>query len=160
AQRRVAIIRDAELVHVVVVGDPDHAARHGRGAAQVLALLEHGHRGAGVARVQRRRQPCASRPDDDDVELVGHVPGPRSHGCAPPLAELAMGAATRSVRNRAPVAPSTARWSHVKVIVITRFSVTSPSARTTRDCVAPTARIATCGTLTIASNSTIAYIPR
>src|SRR5436305_4176984 len=48
-------------------------------------------------------------------------------------------------RNSAPVAPSTARWSHVIVIVMTGRTCSSASRGTTISRVCPTARIEACG---------------
>ena len=63
-------------------------------------------------------------------------------------------------RNSAPVAPSTARWSHVSVIVIIGRTCRSPSRGTTWSRVAPTARIDACGGLSTAMNWSMSYMPR
>src|SRR5579884_376283 len=63
-------------------------------------------------------------------------------------------------RNSAPVAPSTARWSHVSVIVIVGRTTGAPSTATTRSSVAPTASIAACGGFSTATNCSMPYMPR
>src|SRR5438105_2268076 len=63
-------------------------------------------------------------------------------------------------RNSAPVAPSTARWSQVSVIVIIGRTCRSPSTGTTWSRVAPTARIDACGGLRTATNWSTSNMPR
>src|SRR4029079_19779716 len=55
-------------------------------------------------------------------------------------------------RKSAPTAPSIARWSHVSVNVISGLATNAPFSTTTRSSVEPTARIATCGGLSTATN--------
>src|SRR5262249_54231394 len=63
-------------------------------------------------------------------------------------------------RNSAPVAPSTARWSHVSVSSMRGRTAGCPSTATTLSSTAPTARIAACGGLSTAMNRSMPYIPR
>src|SRR6185437_12167021 len=63
-------------------------------------------------------------------------------------------------RKSAAAAPSTARWSTVRVIVIIGLATSSPSRTTGRSSVAPTARIAACGGLSTAVNCSTPNMPR
>ena len=63
-------------------------------------------------------------------------------------------------RNSAPRAPSTTRWSNETLSSRTGRTAGCPSTATIRSAIRPTARIAACGALTIASNESTPYMPR
>ena len=63
-------------------------------------------------------------------------------------------------RNAAPRAPSTTRWSNVRLSCSIGRTAAAPSTGTMRSAMRPTARIPACGALTIASNESTPNIPR
>jgi len=116
------------------------AARSGasfrRGAPKLLA---------GRSRVVQRR--FATRLIVVQGAPTGRVRGPR-RGLSP------------RAGTSAPSEPSIARWSHVSVIVIVGATTSSPSIADGRSSIEPTARMATCGGLSTATNRSMPYIPR
>src|SRR5207237_8761548 len=63
-------------------------------------------------------------------------------------------------RNSAPRAPSTTRWSKERLRTSVGRTAGCPSTATTRSLTMPRARIADCGSVPIASNTTPTYILR
>src|SRR5437763_16701055 len=90
------------------------------------------------------------------VEVADVVPDLRGHQSARP-------GSSRNVftvlRNSAPVAPSTARWSHVSVRISSGTTRSSPSRGTTWSRVEPTARIDACGGFSTAMHLAMSYLP-
>src|SRR5579862_5115671 len=91
------------------------------------------------------------------VELADEVPHARfAHNPSAGSSRYCLSVAM----NWAACAPSTARWSTVRVIVITGRTTTAPSRATGVSTVAPTARIAACGGLRTAMNCSTPNMPR
>src|SRR5918992_164963 len=92
------------------------------------------------------------------VEVANVVPDDRAraHSASPGSSRNAF----TVPRNSDATAPSTARWSHVSVIVIVGRTTTSQPSATARGSAAPTARIAACGGLSTAMNCSTPYMPR
>jgi hypothetical protein len=72
-QRLVARVREVELAHARVVGDPDDAARDRGGAADQVRLLEDDHRRPGVVGGDRGGEPGGAGADDHDIGFVGEL---------------------------------------------------------------------------------------
>jgi hypothetical protein len=66
---------DSDAGHQVIVGDPQQARPHGRGAAVAVGLLDQERAAASIVRPQRGRHGAGSGPDDQHVDFV--VPGSR-----------------------------------------------------------------------------------
>ncbi len=69
-QRLLARVGDADLGHVVVVRDPEHAAGDGGRPADLRRLLHEEDLGACVVGGDRRHEAGPAAPDDQDVGLV------------------------------------------------------------------------------------------
>src|SRR5262245_45534676 len=89
------------------------------------------------------------------VEVPDAVPDPR-HRARPGSSSSVFS----SRRNSDAFAPSTARWSHVRVMAISGRATSSPSSTTGFSSMAPTARIAACGGLRTAVKISTPYMPR
>src|SRR5579872_1642880 len=178
---------DAVAVRVVDVDEPhvavqlEHRADLDPGLAEAVGLgadvvdvdmrytallgLAFGERDVHLASLEAR--PALVPVDEQLAEAeriaVERAPGVEIAHAVPDGQSASAGCSSVSFsvrRKSAPTAPSIARWSHVSVSVIVGCVANAPSRATTRSSVAPTARIATCGGLSTATNCSMPNIPR